>query len=206
MQEKLWIARSGSRTAEALDTVHVKHSAERANQSPFLSLTLDESTTNAGEQHMSVHVHYCSSDFTRKSVLAALAVIDGRPNADKITEVLLSNVTAFLKCKQHQLAPKLVCIATYGCEVMMGKHNGVHTQVQRKCGPFAVGVHDFTNREGLSSATLEKCMLLQRVQDDLCTPAYKVFHNSGPSRWELRQCQQMAGWSVQRWEWFPSTM
>lgn len=164
------------------------------------------STTKRGEQRRSVHIHYCSRDFTRKSTLAALAVIQGIPTATNITEVLLSNVTTFLGIEEEQLskehlATKLVCIATDRCEVMMGAHTGVHVR-----GPFAVVVHDYRNRAALSSATLEKCMLLQRDLGELCSPAYSVFHSSGASRWELKQCQILAGWPVQQLGMVPINM
>lgn len=187
VQRDLWSARSGWRIAEALDRVYCDAVAERVRQSRTLSITCDESTTDAGESRMSVHVNYVQA-YERHTVLAGLPVIEGAPDAATLTALLLLTLTTFLGLSCVELAARIVMMAADGASVLQGGLSGVIRRIRQQAGPFLLAMHCVAHRADLAAATIANCILMQQLIA-LLSAAYNLFKKSGPQRSLLKQCQ-----------------
>jgi hypothetical protein len=188
VQKLGWSARTGWSIADCMHTVLVKRLAECALQLETLSVSCDESTTDAGESRMSVHLHVVSN-YQRKPILAGLPVINEPPNAENLTKLLLCTVMTFSGLTAHQLASKLITIAADGAAVLQGEHTGVITRAFQQVGPCAQPMHCMAHRADLAASTIGENILMQQVVS-LLSVTYTFFKVSTVRKQLLKDCQR----------------
>lgn len=141
---------------------------------------------------MSIHVYWLH-EWMRCSTTLACVPVEGRPNSETLTTILLTQLVSKLQLQStHDLRNRVVMGASDGATVLQGNKDGVLLKVRDQCAPFALSMHCMAHRVDLCAETIETHMLASYVFK-LVNDVSKVFAWGGRRNEMLHEFQQKLG-------------
>ena len=122
--------------------------------------------------------------------------MQGSPDADNITELVLDTLSVKVGLSVEDLARKLVACSTDGASVMTGVHRGVAVQIG-SVAPFSSNIHCMAHRTNLAAAALEKAPVVKEVIG-VIKEVYNFFSHSAKRVDNFREAAEEAGTSGHR--------
>lgn len=189
-----WSGTSAEQLSDAIDSALCRYMGELIERANVVSVTLDVVTLNNTPQgaRMSVHLYVCLPTWEWKHCFVGLPVIQGRPNAETLFELLKCTLAENAGLKGEQLARKLVQLARDGASVLQGQSTGLGVRL-KGVAPFLLTMHCHAHRLDLVSGSLNKGDPAFALVDGLATAPFKWNLRCKPLADELRKVRSRSG-------------
>ncbi|OAE34287.1 hypothetical protein AXG93_1757s1050 [Marchantia polymorpha subsp. ruderalis] len=174
-----WTNDSGWKMADALDAVLVEELMHRVNDSPVITLTIDDSSACDLTQYMSHEILFIEDGQRRFEFLILQPLTT--TNATSLTNALLASVQNVLGMSGEDLDLKFVAFGSNGASTIMGCHVGVAMQLVKQVASAMFPVFCVAHNTALVGGVIIEYALYAQI-DAAVNGAHLYFARSS-QRW-----------------------